>query len=225
MTDPAQEKRKKKHAAEYTDMPEPTSPFMLLFRAESLFSWAEYVKVNRDLDDDENLDAAKAAEDLDFLSVANDGKTLASRFRFDLDLPSEAEDDFLLTQGLLYPEWDYKRQSYRDHYAHVEMMVASSTAARAAALFMCFGTATTATIPEPTAATDAHQAQQQGEEIDIDACVRYFSEHAIHTQQRSAQPKRYGMAPSATRPLFAFYWLICRCQPMLPPTMSNASSM
>ena len=30
---------------------------MLLFRAESLFSWAEYVKVNRDLDDDENLDA------------------------------------------------------------------------------------------------------------------------------------------------------------------------
>ncbi len=192
VTDPAQEKRKKKHAAEYTDTPEPTSPFMLLFRAESLFSWAEYIKVNRDLDDDENLDAAKAAEDLDFLSVANDGKTLASRFRFDLDLPSEAEDDFVLTQGLLYPEWDYKRQSYRDHYAHVEMMVARhprqqelppSLRALAQQLRRQFQSLQ----PQQTLL----KAQQQGEEIDIDACVRYFSEHAIHAQQRSAQPKLY----------------------------------
>lgn len=61
-------------------MPDNKSPFILLFRAESMFSWAEYAKVDRSLDEDDNDDAAKAANALDSLSVASGGKTVFPRY-------------------------------------------------------------------------------------------------------------------------------------------------
>jgi nitric oxide reductase NorD protein len=64
------------------------APFILPFRAESLLSWSELVRVDRATDDDENPDAARIANDLDHLSVSPDGQASASRVRFDLDLPS-----------------------------------------------------------------------------------------------------------------------------------------
>ncbi|WMW80237.1 VWA domain-containing protein [Undibacterium cyanobacteriorum] len=187
-----QDLSRKKPQAEHTDMPEPKSPFMLLFRAESLFSWAEYVKVNRDLDEDDNPDAARAAEDLDILSIANDGKSLASRLRFDLDLPAEAEDDLILTEGLRYPEWDFKKQSYREHYAHVELMLARHTeqemlpvrlhvlSQKLRRQFQCLQ-------PQQTLL----KAQAQGDEIDIDACVRFLTEPSQQAHARTTLPQVY----------------------------------
>ena len=82
-------------------MPDNKSSFLLPFRAESLFSWTEYIKVNRPTDEDDNPNAEQAADDLDQLSVARDDKPAASRLRFDLDLPSEAADDLPLGEGIL----------------------------------------------------------------------------------------------------------------------------
>ncbi len=180
------EQRKRK--AEQTDMPDNPNPFMLLFRAESLFSWAEYVKVNRALDEDDNPDAQRAADDLDFLSVAHDGKTSSSRIRFDLDLPGEEHDDLVIANGIRYPEWHHKKNSYLPQHTQIQMLLARDAIAQG--------------LPEHLrrSARQLRQqfqslrpqrlrllAQAQGSDIDIDACVRFRAER----RQRSSTPGLY----------------------------------
>lgn len=180
------EQRRRK--AEQTAMPDNPNPFMLLFRAESLFSWAEYVKVNRALDEDDNPDAQKAADDLDFLSVAHDGKTSSSRIRFDLDLPGEEHDDLVIADGIRYPEWHHKKNSYLPQHTQIQMLLARNAIAQ--------------DLPEHLrrSARQLRQqfqslrpqrlrllAQTQGSDIDIDACVRFRAER----HQRSSTPGLY----------------------------------
>ncbi len=189
---------RRKRQAEQTAMPDNPNPFMLLFRAESLFSWAEYVKVNRALDEDDNPDAQKAADDLDFLSVAHDGKTSSSRIRFDLDLPGEADDDIVIADGILYPEWHHKKNCYLPGHARIQMMLARDANPQA--------------LPEHlrSSARQLRQqfqslrpqrlrllAQTQGVDIDIDACVRYRAERA----QRSSMPGLYSEQRPQSRDL------------------------
>ncbi len=169
----------RKRAAERVEMPKPDSPFVLLFRAESLFTWAEYIKVNRDFDEDENDDAGKAANDLDFLSVAHDGKTTASRVRFDLDLPAEAEDDLVLADGIPLPEWHYRKQQLLPAHCRLQMMLARdaepcelpvalrATAKRLRSQFQAL-----------TPQRSRLRAQQSGSDLDLDACVRFAAEKA-----------------------------------------------
>lgn len=169
----------RKRSAESVDMPVADNPFVLLFRAESLFSWAEYVKVNRALDEDDNDDAAKAADDLDLLSVAHDGKTTVSRVRFDLDLPAEADDDIVLADGILLPEWHYRKQQLQLAHCRLQMMLARdaapcelpvalrNTARRLRNQFQAL-----------TPQRSRLRAQVSGSDLDLDACVRYAAEKA-----------------------------------------------
>jgi len=183
-----QEARKRR--AENVDMPKADNPFILLFRAESLFSWAEYVKVNRSLDEDDNDDAVKAANDLDVLSVAHDGKTTASRVRFDLDLPAESDDDMVLADGILLPEWHYRKQQWQPDHCRLQMLLARdappcdlppSLRASANRLRNQFQ----ALAPQRTRL----RAQACGSEPDLDACVRFAAERA--SGARSAEPGLY----------------------------------
>jgi nitric oxide reductase NorD protein len=167
----------RKRQAENVKMPDGKSPFMLLFRAESLFSWAEFIKVDRPLDEDENDDAQRAANDLDFLSVASDSKTTTSRIRFDLDLPGESDDDLLLADGILYPEWDYRKRLLQPNHCQVQMMLAKDSQASELPASL-----------KPTARRLRQQFQSlmplrtrlkgqvSGSDLDLDACVRFASE-------------------------------------------------
>ena len=65
---------------------------LIVFRLESLFSWSEFVPVDRTVDDSEDDDADRVADDLDYLSLSRHGDAGASRLRLDLDLPSAAEE-------------------------------------------------------------------------------------------------------------------------------------
>ncbi|GAB2181636.1 VWA domain-containing protein [Denitratisoma sp. agr-D3] len=118
-----------RHRAERVEMPTEKNGILLMFRAESLLSWAEYVKVNRSQDDDPEDDAAKAAADMEQLSLAQDGERVASRVRFDLDLPAAAEDDLPLGPGIPLPEWDFRRQVLRPDYCRLQPMVSRQAAA------------------------------------------------------------------------------------------------
>ncbi|TXG95315.1 MAG: nitric oxide reductase [Rhodocyclaceae bacterium] len=164
----------KRRAAERVDMPERESPFLLPFRAETLLSWAEFVKVNRELDDEDDPDAGRAADDLDKLTLTDDAAASpASRIRFDLDLPAGAADDVVLEDGILLPEWDWKRAALRPDFCRLMTMTARDAEA---------GTLP-ARLRRPAArirrqlaclapARSWLKAQPEGEEIDIDACVR-----------------------------------------------------
>lgn len=119
---------RKRYRAERSGPEDKDAPFMLQFRGESLLSWAEYVKVNRADDDDPESNAA-VADDMDQLSVTRGGKAPASKVRFDLDLPSPAQDDLPLGEGLTLPEWDWKKRTLRRDFVRVQPMVARDASA------------------------------------------------------------------------------------------------
>lgn len=163
----------RRYQAERTDMPENEAPMLMAFWAENLISWAEYIKVNRALDDEPNPDAKSIAADMDKLTVAQDGERVAAKVRFDLDLPSAAEDDLPLGPGIPLPEWDWKRHELRPDYCRLQIMQARHVEP----------------IPLPehlrrparklrnqfAALAPARRwlkAQPDGTELDVDACVR-----------------------------------------------------
>ena len=174
---PAEQDRQRRRA-ELVDLPKTRSSFLLPFRAESLLSWAEFVRVNRP-DDDDSAPNAAAAQDMEILSLSEDGANTASRVRFDLDLPSASEDDLPLGPGLKLPEWNYRKRLLVPDYCHVQEMLArraepcelppalSRSARRLRRQFE---------ILRP--AHDWRRAQLDGEELDLDACVRHIADRA-----------------------------------------------
>ncbi|MBI5927120.1 MAG: VWA domain-containing protein [Aquabacterium sp.] len=109
--------------ARQTDATNDKHGLMMFFRAESLLSWTEFVRVNRQTDEDELDDASQVANDMDVLSLAPGGQTLASRVRFDLDLPSSAADDVVIAQGIKLPEWDHRKASLLPQHCSVQVLL------------------------------------------------------------------------------------------------------
>ena len=113
-----------RYQAEQVEMPEGKSG-LLLDRFENILSWAEYIKVDRTVEEDEDLDSAEEmARDLDQLSVAKDSRSSAKRIRFDLDLPAAESDDLPLGEGILLPEWDYRKADFHKDYCAIQPMIA-----------------------------------------------------------------------------------------------------
>jgi nitric oxide reductase NorD protein len=174
-----QDAREDAHKAEQVATPDNKAPMLAMFRAESLPTWAEYVRVNRAFDEDENPDARNVAKDLDQLSLTRDGQTARSRVRFDLDLPSAAEDDTPIGPGIALPEWDYRKEALLARHCLLQPLVAQD--------------AEPAPLPAELAATAKKlrgqfaalapqrrwlKAQPEGSELDVDACVRNHTDRA-----------------------------------------------
>ncbi|UCV29451.1 nitric oxide reductase activation protein NorD [Ferribacterium limneticum] len=176
---------KEAHKAEQVETPDNKNPMLAMFRAESLPTWAEYVRVNRAFDEDEDPNARDAAKDLDKLSLIRDGQTAKSRVKFDLDLPSAAEDDTPIGPGIALPEWDYRKELMQERHCLLQPMVASD--------------AEPAALPAELAATAKKlrgqfaalapqrrwlKAQPDGPELDVDSCVRNHADRASgHTPE------------------------------------------
>ena len=164
---------KVRRQAEYVEDPDGRSG-LLLFRLESLFTWSEFIPLDRTADDSEEDDAEAIAEDLDKISLSQNRSTQASRIRLDLDLPSAIEDDIHLTKGLLYPEWDYRKQQLQKDYCCVIPTLPRdaypapipeklrATANRLRGLFSNFNTSPL-----------VHRRQLQGQNLDINACIEH----------------------------------------------------
>jgi nitric oxide reductase NorD protein len=145
---------------------------LMIFRLESLFSWTEFIPVDRAGDDTKEEDAEAVADDMDMISVSNDRKETSSSIKFDLDLPSEKHDDLRLGPGIHLPEWDWRSQSYREAFCCVQPMLAKN--------------AEPAELPEslrrPAKRLQRqfsalkplkqwHKRQLDGDELDLDACL------------------------------------------------------
>ena len=150
------------------------APLMMMFRAESILSWTEFTRVNRADDDDDDGAALSAANDMDELAIAPDGHAMASRVKFDLDLPSAAQDDLPLGPGMRYPEWDYQRALLHPAHCAVQCYVARDAAPytappplRAVARRM------RRRLEALRAAPARLRGRTEGDDIDIDAWVRH----------------------------------------------------
>lgn len=114
-------KKENSRRGEYRAMPNRVDG-LLATRLESLFSWAEYVGVDRPVDEGDEDDAERTVDDLDVITLSRDNKTSVSRLKFDLDLPSEQDDQVFLGEGVLQDEWNYRQQSMQEDYCCVQPM-------------------------------------------------------------------------------------------------------
>lgn len=92
---------------------------MMLHRFETIFSVAEMVNVNRQIEDDDADAARQAADDLPELTVAAHTKRSATRLKLDLDLSAVDAAPGPAFVELSYPEWDWKRKAYHQNYCRV----------------------------------------------------------------------------------------------------------
>lgn len=158
---------------------------MIALRMENILTWGEFVNVNRETEEDE--DGASVAAEMETLSITRNKRTVASRLRFDLDLPSSEYDDHQLEGDILLPEWDYRSRELRRDYCRVQPMLARD--------------ATAQELPPHLRRTAHHlrrqfealtqnrtwlRAQPDGSEMDLSAwldfAVARHSGHPIHEQ-------------------------------------------
>lgn len=92
---------------------------LILHRFESILSWADFLNLNRRVEDDDPETAKKAADDADELGLADVDKRPATRLAFDLDLAPQDLDRERLSGEVLLPEWDYRSGRYLPEQARV----------------------------------------------------------------------------------------------------------
>jgi nitric oxide reductase NorD protein len=170
---------RRKRRAERAEEPEGKSS-LLAMRMEALLSTAEYVKLDRATEEEDDLDLAKSAADaMEMISVAQSGQQRASRIRFDLDLPSAAADDTPLGEGILLPEWSWKKRLLLPDHCRLQPLVAANappvplpphlkrTARRLRRQFQALAPS-----------RSWLRAQPDGDEVDLDAYERYAGQRA-----------------------------------------------
>lgn len=91
----------------------------ILYKFESILSWAEFLNLNRRIDDDDQDTAKKAADDLEEIGLARVPQKARTRLRLHLDLsPEETEFERLAGQHV-FPEWDHRTKTYLPDYCRI----------------------------------------------------------------------------------------------------------
>ncbi|MFP1643098.1 nitric oxide reductase activation protein NorD [Pontitalea aquivivens] len=105
-------RRRKADQAERTDS-------FILHKFEAILSWAEFINLNRRVEDDDNDDARKAADDQDEIGLGQISKAPSTRLKLHLDLAPEDVDREALSDICTYPEWDVRSGAYLPAHARV----------------------------------------------------------------------------------------------------------
>lgn len=198
-SDRATDRRRRR--TNYVEEPNPRRALILPSKVESIMSWSERVKMDRATDDEDDPHATQAANDMDTLSLTQTPQTTAARVRFDLDLPSAAEDDLPLGPGLKTPEWDWRKKRLLPDHCAIECVVARHSAPFVPTPIL---TSTAQKIRRRLevmkAAPRLTRRQLQGDLIDTDAWVRYQVER-ISGHPATESPPVYAQRRAAERSL------------------------
>lgn len=117
---PPEESNEKTHRARRrkSDQAERNDSF-ILHKFEAILSWAEFLNLNRRVDDDDPDNAKKAADDQDEIGLGQISKAPPTRLKLHLDLAPEDVDRERLSGRLLYPEWDVRTGAYLPDHVSV----------------------------------------------------------------------------------------------------------
>lgn len=117
---PPEEGSDKTHRARRrkSDMAERSDSF-ILHKFEAILSWAEFLNLNRRVDDDDPENAKKAADDQDEIGLGQMSKAPATRLKLHLDLAPEDVDRERLSGKVMYPEWDVRTGQYLPDHTRV----------------------------------------------------------------------------------------------------------
>lgn len=148
---------------------------LILYKFEALLSWAEFLNLNRRVEDDDHDSAAKAVEDTEEIALGQISKAPATRLKLHLDLAPEDADRDHLSGRHVYPEWDARRRDYLPAHACVLAAMVEPDPAR----ITPFDDKARARIRAVKKQFEAlrparviHHAQPDGDEIDMDATLR-----------------------------------------------------
>ncbi len=170
-----------KRAAErrHLDQTERDDPLMLN-PFEKMLSWAEMVNVNRHVEDDDEEDARKAADQLEHLTLSKHRKQTATRLKMDLDIPAGEVAEEQLRAPLTYPEWHYRKRTWLPAHcavytsvapeSHSEWQPDAETRRRIRRVRRQFE----ALRPR----RELLRAQMDGDDLDLDAVIRDHTERA-----------------------------------------------
>jgi len=122
-TAPGADAEDKRRHAERRDQNDSRDP-LILNRFEKILAMAEMVNVNRGIDDPDEAEARRAADELDAITLSRHSRRSATKLKFDLDLPPEATDATRLSGTWLYPEWDWRARAYHPDHCSVTVTTA-----------------------------------------------------------------------------------------------------
>lgn len=95
-------------------------------RFEKILTWTEFMNLHRDVEDDDEASAKKAADDHDEIGVGKIDKKAATRLTIDLDLaPADVELERLSAEHT-YSEWDYRREALIPQHTRILERVADA---------------------------------------------------------------------------------------------------
>lgn len=169
---------------------------LILHRFEKILSWAEFLRVNRGVDDEDEEAAKRAADDHDEVTLVKTTRRAATKLKFDLDLAPSDVDRERLSGVFVYPEWDYRMKGYHPDHCRVLASVAEETGNK--------------NVWDPDAATrrrieavrrqfealrprrEIARRQIDGSELDMDALIRARCDLAAcgHSSDRVYQQTR-----------------------------------
>jgi nitric oxide reductase NorD protein len=151
---------------------------LVTVRMENIFTMGEFVNVDRGSEEEDDLDRAEdVARELDKLAISRNGKASKAKLKFDLDLPSANEDDAVLDDGMLLPEWDWKKQTLQPDRCRVVLM--RSEKAEHCPLPPHLSRTANKLRNQFQALAPAriwHRAQSEGQDIDLDAYLRFITD-------------------------------------------------
>ena len=153
---------------------------LITVRMENIFTMGEFVNVDRGTEDEEDIERAEnVAKELDKLSISKNATTSKTTLKFDLDLPSASEDDLILSDGILLPEWDWKKQELLpDRCRIVEMRAEEAQACDLPAHLSQTAKKLRNQFQALMPAKVWYNAQPDGQDIDLDAYLRYTTDRA-----------------------------------------------
>lgn len=100
---------------------------LIVHRFEKILTWTEFMNLHRDVEDDEENNARKAADDHDEIGVTKHEKRAATLLKIDLDLAPADVDNERISGEHTYPEWDCRSGSHLQHHVRVLERVADET--------------------------------------------------------------------------------------------------
>ncbi len=168
------------HLAERAKQAEANNRGLITIRMENILTWGGFLKLDRGSEENDDLEqAAETLKDLQQISVSRDARATAGKLRFDLDLPAAAEDDLPLSNGILLPEWDYKKQQLRaNHCRLVPLLAANAEPTPLPPHLRCTAKRLRAQFQQLVPARSWRRQQQEGSEIDLDAYLRFAADRA-----------------------------------------------
>jgi len=146
---------------------------LILHKFETILSFAQFLNLNRRIDEDDPDNAQKAARDADEIALTQVSKAPATRLKLHLDLAPEEADRERLSSHFTYHEWDARAGAYLPDHVRVLESPADTgeppapdarTLRRIRAVRRQFEALRPARVVLP--------AQPDGEELDLDAAVR-----------------------------------------------------